>query len=558
MPEQKKDIFRHGIDIFTVEGPEGHRTARLLKPTEFERDFASQSYNVNDLGQRPDLFSQYFPDTSTPPSGNAGTVNDISQGTDELRGDNMATQNQSNQLLDELSSFENLSGEITGILENYQPYGQTEEGQQGLNDLVSLRKSLGLFSDDEMRQIDEAGETAGARFLPLIQEAEEQRRQGRGKAAVGAGEVGGFMNTQFAGIAALVSTEGGTFEGEGGRLNEIKSAYDRNISNLKAQQQAAISQAKAAAREALRTGKYQNYQIASDAFDKARGLHNDAIALANDKIGLITNLQTLNQRQKEFEASQDGQVVKEAQDRLNFYLDNFGVDYVENNKEEITQLFSAAGYKEADIDTMVGIMREKADAASRIQPKLQNVGGDLYMVEFNDDGTVKGTSLVIKGRSTGSGTTPPNGSTEDRMAIHADIQGIRGTDGYVDTAKFKQIREQVAVDAPELLSWFDKTYSANTGVLNPNDPTARILFPTAGERGGEIPEEENATFLTEDFFKSQFTEDQLKSAAKDAGISSIFKTKGTEIDEYLEYLMGIVDQWRKAGYSDKEILESMQ
>lgn len=74
-------------------------------------------------------------------------------------------------------------------------------------------------------------------------------------------------------------------------------------------------------------------------------------------------------------------------------------------------------------------------------------------------------------------------------------------------------------------------------------------------------EEKKKVFLNEDFFKKAFTPEQLETSAKDAG-----KTKGgflgmgksADTDAYLKYLMTIVDQYRAAGYSDEDILKSMQ
>ena len=60
MPRQ---IFRQGQDIYEL----GEGSARYIGATEWGRDWSGQS-DVSDLGQRSDLYSQYFPppDTGTP------------------------------------------------------------------------------------------------------------------------------------------------------------------------------------------------------------------------------------------------------------------------------------------------------------------------------------------------------------------------------------------------------------------------------------------------------------------------------------------------------------
>lgn len=62
----------------------------------------------------------------------------------------------------------------------------------------------------------------------------------------------------------------------------------------------------------------------------------------------------------------------------------------------------------------------------------------------------------------------------DKEAIKKDIKRITGSDGYVDSKKIIKIRQSVAINSPELLSWFDKAYPPNV-VLNPNDPDNKIL-----------------------------------------------------------------------------------
>ena len=62
----------------------------------------------------------------------------------------------------------------------------------------------------------------------------------------------------------------------------------------------------------------------------------------------------------------------------------------------------------------------------------------------------------------------------DKEAIQKDIKRITGSDGYVDSKKIIKIRQSVAINSPELLSWFDRAYPPNV-VLNPEDPDNKIL-----------------------------------------------------------------------------------
>ena len=65
-------------------------------------------------------------------------------------------------------------------------------------------------------------------------------------------------------------------------------------------------------------------------------------------------------------------------------------------------------------------------------------------------------------------------------------------------------------------------------------------------------------FLSKDYFKGLFTEDQMKAAAKDAGFRGFWTGWESEKEKYLEYLMKTVESYRQAGFTDKEILNKMQ
>lgn len=65
-------------------------------------------------------------------------------------------------------------------------------------------------------------------------------------------------------------------------------------------------------------------------------------------------------------------------------------------------------------------------------------------------------------------------------------------------------------------------------------------------------------FINEDYLSTLFTDEQMKTAAKDAGFRSIMTSWGTEKKKYLQYLMETVAKYREAGYDDQEILKMMQ
>ena len=65
-----------------------------------------------------------------------------------------------------------------------------------------------------------------------------------------------------------------------------------------------------------------------------------------------------------------------------------------------------------------------------------------------------------------------------------------------------------------------------------------------------LPVDQSKQFLTREFLSTTYGEEALKKAAKEAGYK--------DSDAYLAYLGTLIEQYRKAGYTDQEILKMMQ
>ena len=214
----------------------------------------------------------------TPPSSNlnlpsiTGSNASPSQGTDSIRGN--------------LSGLDVLGNQVDNLTKET---ASSTDLAASLTELTAKRDALKTLTQDDLTAIDQAGTAAGLEYDPLITEAEKAKRFGMPKAIVGAGERGGLMNTQFAGAAALAPTEGGGWVGAGGELERIQSVYDDNISKIKATKEQAIAQAKIAARQAIRTGKMDDFNVAKSLYELARQSHQDEIDLASKKINAINS-----------------------------------------------------------------------------------------------------------------------------------------------------------------------------------------------------------------------------------------------------------------------------
>lgn len=149
----------------------------------------------------------------------------------------------------------------------------TDIGNVNLN--IPVAPIFGQYTSDQNRQIENAGVGAAGQYDKLIGRAQEEKRQGMAKNTVAAGERGGFMNSQFSGVAANQETVGGNFIGMGGELERIKSAYDLNIQDLQVQKISAVAQAKQSMQQYIDTGKQQDYENARTAYQDARQAEQD-------------------------------------------------------------------------------------------------------------------------------------------------------------------------------------------------------------------------------------------------------------------------------------------
>lgn len=239
--------------------------------------------------------------------------------------------------LKSIADFDTMSSELVGSLSKIQPYSMTAEGAAAKTQLEQMRKNLGITTELEQEQIRQAGAAEGAKYDPLIEEARASKKQGLAKSVVAGGERGGFMNTQIAGVSALAPTEGGNFVGSGGELNQIQGIYDRNINNIQAAKIAAISQAQAAARQAIRTGKETDYKLFQDAYDRAQQSSREELALVNEKAQAISNFETMKKARVNTALDELSTITKtgtEIPEELASVLDgNYGEGFTSKYKE---------------------------------------------------------------------------------------------------------------------------------------------------------------------------------------------------------------------------------
>lgn len=420
---------------------------------------------------------------------------DVTGGTTNIRNGVLDTQNAASELGGEINQFDSLTNQALDTVLGATPFGQTEQGQADFKALQDIRAGLGTLSPEEQAQAERAGQQAGLQFDPLIGEAQEQKRKGMPKAVINAGERGGFMSTQFAGAAALGPTEGGDFVGAGGELENVKSVYDRNISNLQSQKKSAILNARAAAEQAIRTGKAADFDIANKLFTQAQQIHNNAITLAQEKVQAISQAQSAQAST----ARNTFDIISQIPEGQTITL----------NGKEFTGIATPEGAEDFfSSSNIVSLMKsvprgETLDITDPNTGKVYTLGGldDPATVTATDDAgnisiinkatgeivnTIKG---VGKTKTRAPSTTIVLKGQEGAAISEAgrELDAVIGVDGFVDTNVYRKERERFAATGADVRT-FDRTYANR---LNPNDPTAKALLDQAnleaGEGGGGSP-----------------------------------------------------------------------
>jgi hypothetical protein len=187
---------------------------------------------------------------------------------------------------------------------------RTTEVNNLLKDLKTRGATLtGGFGDVESKsEIEDAREAARKATQAMVEEAEYGRKVTLPREVLRAGERGGFESTQMAGIAALKPTaarEGEAFVGAGGQLDETRQTLDRAVVAAKRAQQEAMDRAAAAARQAIRTRRSDDYKIAKDLYDTQVEASRYADEVDRDK-------RDFDQKVKQFEAQEARAVSAEA------------------------------------------------------------------------------------------------------------------------------------------------------------------------------------------------------------------------------------------------------
>ena len=172
--------------------------------------------------------------------------------------------------------------------------------------------------------------------------------------------------------------------------------------------------------------------------------------------------------------------------------------------------------------------------------------GNLVMKPLGKFGeSIAEQEARLRRRGGGTGGVTPTGEPlfETDTGEEINITTVAGIKRTIELGKEKG----QPVSRADMRSFLDENTKLTVGSIN------GLLDEAFGEE-----KEAEETFLSKNYFKGLFTEDQLKKSAKEAGCRSIWQKWAVEKDDYLNYLMSLVDKYRDAGHSDKAILKMMQ
>lgn len=216
---------------------------------------------------------------------------------------------------------------IIGMMGQYNttPLFSEDEARQIKESVMSRLAGLGQLDEEAIRR---AGEAAAAKYEPLIAEARQSAREGRGANLARAARLGQLDTTATAGIAALTGTEniglreGRAFEGTGGVLAKFGAEYDRNISQLEAAQIQARRAAEEAERQFQLTGDEQAFEQAEGLFSLAQDAYNERNKLIEQRdLALQRALQNA-QTQQEMQFDYEDRLLDQAASTLVFIDEN--------------------------------------------------------------------------------------------------------------------------------------------------------------------------------------------------------------------------------------------
>jgi hypothetical protein len=332
------------------------------------------------------------------------------------------------------------------------------------------------------------------------------------------------------GSGAAMAARGGILGSDfyGAQNEKILGLNRDQIGGIQAERQAKIASIMGTARKAAAD------EIAAKNLARREGADSYLSYLAGSQERKKGNLSTLAKRLISQDVSPTDMDKKELEDVAKTYGVSTSDIIASYQDEKQTYDASAAESELKTRKTEAEIKKIDADIASG---KLLKIGeGDML---YNTE-----TGATFKNPKT---KTPGSGASDTDFLTTDNKKSLLGA-GY-------------SADEVELLAEDVKKYGLDAVMKQAKAGGATEKQLATLDRVYKV-DADATEFLSKDYFKSLLGTDQLEKAAADAGFGDmgegVFNLKDVDTDAYLTSLEGMINAYRQAGYTDKEILKLMQ
>ena len=256
--------------------------------------------------------------------------------------------------------------------------------------------------------------------------------------------------------------------------------------------------------------------------------YEDAVSQYNTKFSQAIQLQNfLNEQSSELKknAMASWQVLANQYEKSNLTWDTLGP----MRQQQIEELAIQAGFP--GLSQYIGSVPEKAEIKN--VTSRTDASGNAYfdILRVNADGSMKVESL-FRGKGDGEG-----GGTKLSTEKKTSLLGAGFTQQEIT-----QLESDI------------KKYGIDKATEGMPEKQKKSVLDVYGA-------EDTKQFLTKDYFKSFYTDEQLEKSAKDAGFTKggiLGAWTSADTESYLNSLEKMVEAYRLAGFTDKEILTKMQ
>lgn len=379
-----------------------------------------------------------------------------------------------------------------------QNFSDTQQGKDYYDAYNKAATQSLTLTEAQETEAKQAGVQAGMRYDSLIADAKLKGEKGKASNFVSAAKAGGLDSSAWAGVAALVGAPAGVenFEGIGGALESMASAYDQVVANLKSDQQQAIIAAEAARREYLLTKNDKALKVASDQFDKAKSLYDDQIALNMNKSNVLQSYQEhLSKTTKEaYEAASTDieNLTKSGLATTNF------TDEKKRNLELSLRLpyNSFDTYYQAQLDANTAKTQEEKIKAATSTIDLLNkipVGQKIKIGDAEYEGLGEDKNIVTYKETDKYGNVlllEYNKSTKEVQTVKTGVQTrVPGSGSGGGTTDAEKKQAKLITDAAEMIEKLDTSKISWGAAFD----TLKLKYPEAepdtinGLLGGGVP-----------------------------------------------------------------------